>query len=460
MLTKDGAPSIGVLDVDGLHLPGGAVAPVTGRIGHVGHLYAGARRHGLAQLWLTDAWVRAAGLPASIDVEGPGLEPGAFRELRHAFVDDGLAGLYAFPAGLAPWVDVRRQGEAGAGLSVVFPSYDAHAVWWFDQGERAAGGAELLAGLLAYAAAVGVAYYRSPGRTGLDLVEVLGKRGAGSRRVCAETWPGPAMQAETVTEMSWVRPLTPDEQGRAWLHSYDKNAQWLSAAGVVELGLAGIEERGGHGDPGGVVFDRKLPGYWLAALDGGDERWRCTPTLTLALERGQAVAISRAHVWTEHSRALESWYERLRAARTTLQADATPAGALALGALKLTYALTVSSFNGAWLRDKGSPLYRPDWRHAVISQANANMERALHKMEVAGYRPVAVHKDAVYLVSDEPDPVAACPPSITLGAGLGHFKVQDTVPLGAVRPVLDGTRGGGIGALIKAIRAAVEAESG
>ena len=450
MLTKDGAPSIGVLDVDGLHLPGGTVAPITGRIGHVGHLYAGARRHGLTQLWLTDAWVRAAGLPASLDAQGPG----PFRELHHAFIGEGLADLFAFPEGLAPWVDLRRKGEAGAGLSLVFPIYDEHAVWSHDNGERAADGATLLTGLLAYAGAVGAAYYRSPGRTGLDLVEALGKRGAGSRREFAESWPGAAMQADTVTELSYVRPLTPAEQGRAWLHSYDKNAQWLSAAGVVELGLSGIEER--RDAAGAVAFDKRLPGYWLARIDGGDERWYCTPTLTLAHERGQAVDISHAYVWTEHSRALESWYERLRTARTALQADATPAGRLALGALKLTYSLTVSSFNGAWLRDRCSPLYRPDWRHAVISQANANMERALHKMEADGYRPVAVHKDAIYLMSDEPDPVKACPPSITLGAGLGHFKAQDTVPLKAVLPVLAGARGGGIGSLMKAIRAAKE----
>jgi len=32
----------------------------------------------------------------------------------------------------------------------------------------------------------------------------------------------------------------------------------------------------------------------------------------------------------------------------------------------------------------------------VIAQANANLSRALHKMDAAGYTPVAVHKDAVY----------------------------------------------------------------
>ncbi len=65
---------------------------------------------------------------------------------------------------------------------------------------------------------------------------------------------------------------------------------------------------------------------------------------------------------------------------------------------------------------------------------------------------MAVHKDAVYLVSDEPDPVVACPPSVTLGTGLGHFKVQDAaVSLGEVLPAFDGTRGG-LGTLLTLLK--------
>jgi len=105
-----------------------------------------------------------------------------------------------------------------------------------------------------------------------------------------------------------------------------------------------------------------------------------------------------------------------------------------------------------WQRDRKSPLYRPDWRHLIIAQANANLSRALHKMDAAGYTPVAVHKDAVYLVSDEPDPVQACPPSVMLGTGLGHFKVQDAaIPLETVLPAFDGTKGG-LGTLLKLLK--------
>lgn len=436
---------IGVLDVDGLRLPDGSLSPVTGAIRHIGDLYAGARRHGLTQLWLTDAWARAAGLPATLAVAGQ------FREMRHPFVSDGLAELHAFPAALTPWLDLRRKGEAGSGVSIAVPLYDEHAVWGLDTD-----GSTLLAGLLAYAQAVGAPYYRSPGRTGLDLLQEVGKRGAEGRRTFPDPCPPPALAADTVQELSWMRTLSPIEREKTYLHSYDKNAQWLSAAGVVELGLSGIEERRGDGNPTGAVsFDKKLPGYWLARIAGGEERWACTPTVAWAIERGQAVAITRAYVWTAHGRAMETWYERLRGARTTLQGDATPAGRLALGALKYTYSLTISSFNSAWNRDKRSSLYRPDWRHMILAQANANLSRALHKMDRDGYTPVAVHKDCVYLVSGEPDPVKACPPSMTLGDGLGHFKVQDAaIPLGRVLPAFDGAGGGGIGALLRLIRAA------
>jgi len=439
MSAHETRPAIGVLDADGLHLLDEPFIPITGAIRHVGDLYNGARRHGLTQLWLTDAWVRAAGLPDTLAVAGQ------FREVRHAFVTDGLDALHAFPAALTPWLDLRKKGEAGSGVPIVFPLYDEHAVWGLDTD-----GPTLLAALLAYAAAVGAPYYRSPGRTGIDLLQELGKRGADARREFPARLPAPAGQADTVTETSWLRTLSPAERGRAYLHSYDKNAQWLSAAGVVELGLSGIEERR---DPAGTLpFDKRLPGYWLARIAGAEERWCCTPTVAWAVERGQTVSITEASVWTEHSRAMETWYERLRGARTALYADPTPAGRLALGALKYTYSLTISGFNSAWQRERRSPLYRPDWRHAVLSQANANLSRALHKMDAAGYTPVAVHKDAVYLVSDEPDPIMACPPSVTLGTGLGHFKVQDAAaPLGEVLPAFDGTRGG-IGTLLKLLK--------
>jgi len=202
-------PALGVLDVDGLHLADKPLVPITGAIRHVGDLYNGARRHRLTQLWLTDAWVRAAGLPDELAVAGQ------FREVRHAFVSDGLDDLHAFPTALTPWLDLRKKGEAGSGVSIVFPLYDEHAVWGLDTD-----GATLLTALLAYARTVGTPYYRSPGRTGIDLLQELGKRGADAKREYPERLPAPAGQADTVAELSWLRTLSPAERGKAYLHSY------------------------------------------------------------------------------------------------------------------------------------------------------------------------------------------------------------------------------------------------
>ena len=59
----------------------------------------------------------------------------------------------------------------------------------------------------------------------------------------------------------------------------------------------------------------------------------------------------------------------------------------------------------------------------------------------------------MYLLSDEPDPVAACLPSVTLGTGLGHFKVQDAaIPLERVLPAFDGASGGGLGTLLRLLK--------
>jgi hypothetical protein len=447
MTTKDSTLTIGVLDVDGLHLRDKPVVPISGAIRHVGDLYNGARRHGLAQLWLTDAWVEAAGLPDSL--RGARGRP---RHLAHPFVTDGLpaAELHAWPEGLSHWLALDKKGVAG--VAVVIPAYDDNATW--GEGIDAD---TLLAALYAYANAVGRPYVRSPGKTGLDLLIETTRRGG--KRDAVEDWPPPALDTNTVRDLTWMRTLTPEERGRAYLHSYDKNALWLGAASSVELGLGDVEERSDPGDGTGVAFDKRLPGYWLARLGGAEERWHCTPTVARAIERGQAVAIGQAYVWPRRARALEGWYERLRDARATLKADPAPPARLALDVLKYTYAVTVSTLGGTWYKHD-DPLYRPDWRHHIIAQANANLSRALGRLEAAGVPVVAVNVDCAYVVSDEPDPVAAMKGTLKLGEGLGDFKVRDAaIPLVAVVEAFDPERQRGEAA-VKALTRLIAAAGG
>ena len=127
--------------------------------------------------------------------------------------------------------------------------------------------------------------------------------------------------------------------------------------------------------------------------------------------------------------------------------------------LKYTYAVTVSTLGGTWYKHD-DPLYRPDWRHAIIAQANANLSRALGLLEAAGVPVVAINVDCAYVVSDEPDPVAAMKGTLTLGEGLGDFKVRDaTIPLSAVAEAFDPARQRGEAA-VKALTRLIAAVGG
>jgi len=425
-------PAIGVLDVDGLHLAERPLVPIRGAIRHVGDLYAGARRHGLAQLWVTAAWARAADLPEPATVIKAA--SGKPTHLRHPFVGDALGALHAFPEGLAPWVSLDKRGEAGAGLAVAFPVYDENATW----GEGTDAGT-LLAALGAYAAAVGVPYVRSPGKTGTDLLVALGRRGRGAAR------GGDGLAGAGAGDDDGAR------------HGVDAHAgAGRAGAGLPPLvrqerGVAGgVRQRGGGpGRPGGAhrgrrsgrggrravrpdaagllagARRRRARGVVLhadarASRGAGPVR-RDQPRPRLDVPRPRPDRVVRA-VAGRAGGALRGRDAGGAAGPRRVQADlrghdqqpgrpVAPAEESALPA-------------GLAARDPGAGGGQP--------LAGA---RALGRMDAAGCTPVAVNIDCVYLVSDEPDAVRACPPTITLGTGLGHFKVHDAgVPLAPLLP--------------------------
>ncbi len=77
--------TIGMLDTDGLHLADTPLVPITSAIRHVGDLYKGAWRHGLIQLWLSDARMPTTGLPEALTRwERTRRPPGRMRRPRPA----------------------------------------------------------------------------------------------------------------------------------------------------------------------------------------------------------------------------------------------------------------------------------------------------------------------------------------------------------------------------------------
>lgn len=387
---------------------------------------------GLDQLWLHPSWCPTPEAPDLWD------EP----------ADGSGRGITIDPHEPGHWTRATRPGRFQI-TYVVSVAHDSNRVW-----NAAADARELVAAVSRYNIALGTVYAYSPGATGTRLLRALH---SGRGRTIPIDLPGalPACAEERniMCPIHWIRPLSQDERRRAYLHSYDKNGAWLAAASNLALG---------YGEPEHVVppdmtaDDLRAPGYFrihlsdrwtpdpLASLlppvlprpsrRGSSLVWVTQPTLALLTEAGANVGITEAWVWRTHHKPLTPWQKRLSAARTALMADETPAGRIALSALKATYTHTLGRLGSKGIDRAlvGTDLYRPDWMQHNRALAYANMHRQLWRMaREDGVYPFAVGgQDTFYVVSDEPDPYRAAPPSLRMGTALGQWKPKDSaIPL-------------------------------
>lgn len=335
------------------------------------------------------------------------------------------------PPGLSHWISAKRGGHR---VDVWLPAYDDVA------GVIGASGLDLSLGLVRYEAAVGLRYHHSPGAVAMDLI----RRGYGRRRVplnAAGAVPeiaGPDVE----WDLRWWRAPTLEEMGRPYVHSFDLNGMYLAACSSLEVGFGEPEHLIPKHDDAGLAFDRGLVGYWYADVAplgadlpetfGAGYRWRTTPTMELAEDLGRIVHVGQAWIYPEHHRYLEPFYAKLSNARAALTAGVAadvPGALVALRLVKRTYTIGIGYLGGHFRAD-GDPLRRPDWRHAVIAKARANIMRRILKLTD---RPFAVDVDALYIASPSEDPAAV---GLILGDGLGAFKHTGTRPTGAVLEAL------------------------
>lgn len=468
--------ALGVLDVDGLWLAGedreapehitGADIPQPGPDVDALAMLALARTHELGQLWIHPRWAIAAGLPTQ-GLDGRELRTGIAHPFAAGAWDNpapGAWGMYG-PGMLRPWMRFYVRGTSGT-LALSLPHLDRRSPWC-----KASDAPTLLAALMDYREALGGFTYRSgPGATSTALLHALHKRNrasldlAGSMR--PQDFPAPAREPGLTPQIGWLRLLTADELARGlYVHGYDKNGMFLAACSSLRVGMGTPDYLDTPDALAPAVRAltsparpiRRPAGYWRARVTfpGGAPaaglllhpcytgpaqpdpaaapQWYHTATLALAVELGAQLDIDAAYIWGELHEPLEPWYQHLRAARATLaqamgREDAgSPAAALALAAVKATYTQGLGWLDPKWLResDDVQPLYRPDWRHAAIATANANLWRNLAQVYSTESRaPFAILTDAAYYVSDNPDPLAAAPAGLRLGDGLGQYKVK------------------------------------
>jgi len=450
------AAAAAVLDADGAWLPDGSRLPLP-QLSDLVDVVTWAEEIGLGtehknapahdgQVWLMPAVAAAIGLPHEAP---PRAEKGAPRAQHPALAKTRAAG---YESGeIKAWTKVWRPG--GRSLRIVVVPWLSTDDCPLLVGDDDPG--ELARRVGRYIAETGIPYWVSPAMTGVDLMGHL-RRGSRYRLESVEP-PAPALQGSSQTheiDFRWMRELTPEERGHRFVHAFDLNGMYLSAASSVELGLGAAR----HVD--NPAFEGKLPpGYWLIAPPrwtnaklpdpfdpaghgyAGKAVWVATPTLQTVRELYDLSPTPiEAYVWDESARYLEPWYERLRDARKRLlEADDTDAGVV-LRTVKRTYAAGIGLLGSNYLMS-GRPLYRPDWRHHILANARGRLLRRIERVaEQSGRYPIAIFVDALLYTSDEADPTLAVPAGLTLGLGLGEAKPDGVRAMADVAELLEQRR--------------------
>lgn len=275
-------------------------------------------------------------------------------------------------------------------------------------------------------------------------------------------------------DFNWSRPPTEKERNLKFVHAYDRGGSYVAGISGTELPIGDPEHRASN-----IVFDPKLPGYWLAVIPEASDwryphllnprgypftepRWVTTPRLERAIALGYEPELLEAVVWPEHGRILLGWYERLRDANTTLDTD-DPEDRVVRSQTKVIRTHGVGIM-GSDQYLKGNTGYDPARRFHIMAKANANIIYRIHQIGRATSRwPLAVVTDTVLYASDNPDPDAAWPGRPEqYGRGFGQYKPERSGLLVDQLKFLtgDGYKGKGLLTEVDQWRKRIDAESG
>lgn len=303
----------------------------------------------------------------------------------------------------------------------------------------------------------GVAWQGTPGVAGNQLL-----------RATAPKWKvrgsdvGPSYGYKTgpegASELDWQPEDWSRPQDRRWAHCYDMTRMYLAAAQCCEH-LAPWALRHSRS----IEFSPKLAGWWLVKMGpwahdrmpapagpgGWDEpRWVTTPTLVLltqlmeAGEEFQTFEVLDSYTGAA-KRVLRGWAERLegayQGARVVAEdhpdddAGRDDDARAVMKAVKAAYREAIGMWNHTDDDGRPSATYRPDWHHAVIAQARANMWRTLWKVgREEGRWPLEIKTDGVWFESDDQDQEKARPSGLKvvnrsgLTDALGTWKYEKT----------------------------------
>lgn len=230
-------------------------------------------------------------------------------------------------------------------------------------------------------------------------------------------------------EIISMRDLTKDEKKMPFVHAFDKRMMFLSAARNVHVGefeYTEIEKKLSDipKTAAGIVdAEIKFPDPVISGLYEDKGRF-WLPTLRLFAENPQTIIkIKKAWLWNDTQRLFEKFAKRIGDVIKDLRESDLPEYQAANRAAKECYVKFFgwlgrecgcdycggrsAEMNGCKINGWSGPLYRPDWRGMIISEAYANLLRNVIEVRTkfGGLQPFAIDHDCVMYFSNYRDPM-------------------------------------------------------
>ena len=249
---------------------------------------------------------------------------------------------------------------------------------------------------------------------------------------------------EQARDLVWMRPLTLTEQRQRYLHKYIHLSWSLEACLTAQLGGGAAEY-----SANGRAYDGVRPGIWRVQAEragsifdgkrlpsGIEGEWMSTPQVKCCQDIGYQISVREGYFWSQAHAFLEPWAKTLWQAAERLYTHPqhyrhAQGRENTLRAIKhLTHlGLTIIAN-----QERQSGWKRPDWQAQVIGRGRALLFARLASLARKGSMPVLINHDALWVISDNPNPLTAIPGLVTARHWNG-YRVSYEVPLPLSRDV-------------------------
>ncbi len=241
---------------------------------------------------------------------------------------------------------------------------------------------------------------------------------------------------ECARGLVWMRPLTLVEQRQRYLHKYIHISPYLEACTAIRLG-AGAPEFSSNGR----AYDGIRPGIWLvqaeqagSIFDGKrlphclDGEWISTPQVKCCQDIGYRVYVQEGYYWSQSHELLKRWGTTLWQAAERLH---TQSYRHRQGRNNASYTIKLLAKLGVDIlakEENDGGWARPDWWMQIVGRSRAILFTHLATLARKGIMPALVNQDALWVVSDDPNPLTAVPGLVAAHRWRGFF-VGYEVPL-------------------------------